>query len=165
MKDSQSLEKFDSAVLDVCEGNEGVMGITGSSSSDDDISSEEFIITSDSDVEVEKEVQEEAAYEGVRCLLGNGTNEFEGDKRLEHIQVLNQPNHSGAQVNHSGEVGGSFLSALNIKLVKTDSETLCDKSGAGPSFTKRSGARELRNLVSNVNYEKALRGKGKIRYQ
>ena len=126
------------------------MGIMGSSSSSDDISSEDFIITSDSDVEVEKEIQEEAAFEGVRCMLGDGRNEFEGVKGIEDIQVLNQPNHNGSQVNHSGEEGGSFLSALNIKLVKADNEDRCDNSDAGPSFTKRSGVRELRNLVSNV---------------
>ena len=37
-------------------------------------------------------------------------------------------------------------------------------SGRGkevPSVIKRSGARELRNLVFNVNYEKGLRGQGK----
>ena len=114
---------------------------------------------------MEKEIQEEAAFEGVRYLLGDGRYEFEGGKGIEDIQVLIESNHNGPQVNLSSMEDGSFLSALNIKLVKADSEYRCDNSDAGPLFTKRSGVRELRNLVSNVNYEKGLKGKGKIRYQ
>ena len=68
-------------------------------------------------------------------------------------------------VNHSCEEGGSFLSALNIKLIKADNENRCDNRDAGPSFSKRSGVRELRNLVYNVNYEKGISDKGKTRHQ
>ena len=88
-KDSRSLRKHEDVVLGVCEGSEGEMGIKRSSSSDDDISSEDFVITSNTDVEAEKEIQEEAAFEGVRCLLGEGRKEFERVKGLEDTQVPN----------------------------------------------------------------------------
>ena len=141
------------------------MGIEGSSSFDDDNSSEDFIITSDTNVEAEKEIQEEAAYEGVRCLLGEERKELDKGKGIEDIKVLNQSNNTRSIVNMPSDECGRFLSALNIKLITTHKENNCDNQEVGPSCSKRSGVRELRNLVSNVNYERGLRGKGKIHHQ
>ena len=95
-QNSESLQKDEDALLGVSEGSEGEEGIKGFSSSDDDNSSEEFNITSDIDVEVEKEIQEEAAFEGIRYLLGDGRQEHEGVKGIEEVQVLNQSNHNGS---------------------------------------------------------------------
>lgn len=162
---SQSMQKDEDALIGVSEGSDGGEGIKGSSSSEDDNSSEEFNITSDIDTEAEKEIQEEAALEGVRCLLGEETQEMEGMKRKEEVQVLNQYNHNGSSFHQSGGEGGRFLDALNIKLITTDREHRCDKRDEGPSFTKRSRVRELHNLVCNVNYEKGLRCKRKISHQ
>ena len=147
------------------EGSDGEMGIEDSSFSDVDNSSEDFTITSDIDVEAEKGKQEEAAYEGIRCLLGDGRQEFEGVKGIEASQVLNQSKHSGSSVHHSCGERGRFLSDLNVKLITAVMENPSDNRDAGPSCSKRSGVRELRNLVSHVNYEKRLSGKGKISHQ
>ena len=81
------VQKHQEAFLSVSEGRDGEMGIKESSSSDDDNSSEEFIITSDFDVEVEKEKQEAYAYEGIRCLLGDGSQEVEGVKGTDVVKV------------------------------------------------------------------------------
>ena len=67
---SESLQKDDDALLVGGKGSEAEEGIRGFSSSDDDNSSEEFNNPSVIDNEVEKKLQEEAAFEGVRCLLG-----------------------------------------------------------------------------------------------
>ena len=162
---SCSSRKHEDVVLGVCEVSEGELGFKGSSTSDDDSSSEEFAITSDSEFEEEKELQEEAAFEGVRCLLGEGRKEFEEERGKEDIQVPNQPNHNGSANNHSGKESERFLSILSIELIKADNRTGCEHRDEGASFTKRSGLRELRNLVSNVNYEKGKKGKGETRYQ
>ena len=71
--DSYPLQEHVHALLGVNEESEGERGVKGLSSSDDDNSSEDFNFTSDFDVEVEKEIQAEAAYEGIRCLLGDGS--------------------------------------------------------------------------------------------
>ena len=157
-KDADTLKGFS-------EGSEGRKEIKGFSSSYDDTSSEEFNITTDNDAELEKEKQEEASFEGVRCLLGDGRQEWEGAIGIEEDQVLNQANYSGAAVYQTCGEDGNFLNALNIKLIKAEKRNQSDKRDEGPSFTKRSGVRELRNLVCNVNYEHGLRGKGKISYQ
>ena len=164
-KVSRPSRKDEEIVQEVCEGREAEMANEGSSSSVDDTSSEDFVITSETDVEAEKATQEQKAFEGVRCLLGEGRKEFEGVQGLLDTQVPNQFNQYVATVDHSCEEGGNFLSALNIKLIKAVKETSCDNRDAGPSFSKRSGARELRNLISNVNYEKGFSGKGKTRHQ
>ena len=122
-----------------------------------------FNITSDIDVEVENEIQEEAAFEGVRCLLGDERQELESV--IETEEVLNQSNHNESSLYQSSGEGGNFLNALNIRLIKADRKNRCDNHDAGPSSTKRSGVRELRNLVCNVNYEKCWRGKGKSSHQ
>ena len=75
-------------------------------------------------------------------------------------QVLNQSYHNGSSLYHSCDKVGHLLNALNIKLISADKEEGCNKKEEGPSISK--GARELRNLVFNVNYEKGLRGQGKI---
>ena len=155
--DSQPVQKHEDALLGVTDSSEGELRIEGLSSSDDDTSSDDFNITSDIDVEAEREIQEEAAYEGIRCLLGDGRHELEDVKRREEVQVLTQSNHNKSSVHHSSGKSGSFLNALNIKLVIVDKEN----HDGGTSYSKRRGVRELRNLVCNVNYEKGLSGKGK----
>ena len=67
-----SLLNEDDALLDAGDGSEGEVGIEGFSSSNNSNSSEEFNIISDSDVVVEKEIEEAAAFKGARCLLGEG---------------------------------------------------------------------------------------------
>ena len=67
-----SLLNDDDALLDVGDGSEGEVGIEGFSSSDNGNSSEEFNSISDSDVAVAKEIQDEAAFEGARCLPRRG---------------------------------------------------------------------------------------------
>ena len=42
---------------------------------------------------------------------------------------------------------GVFLNALNIRIIKVDKVNQSDGQEEGPSFSKRSGARELHNLV------------------
>ena len=163
--EAQPFQKNQEPVMRVSERSDGEIGIKESFSFDDDNSSEDFIITSDIDVQAEKEKHEEAAYEGIRCLLGEGSKEFEGVEGIEVEQFLNQSKHSGSSVQQSCGEGGIFLSDLNFKLITTGMENPRDNRDAGPSCSKRSGVRELRNLVSNVNYEKGLNGKGKNRLQ
>ena len=156
---SESLQKDDDAFMVVGEGSEGEEGIKGFSSSDDDNSSGEFNNPSDIDNEVEKELQEEAAFEGVRCMLGEEGKECEVVNNEEEGQVLKQSSHNGSSLFQSCDEVGRFLNALNIKLISAEKEEGCNKKEEGP-ISK--GARELRNLVFNVNYEKGLRGQGKI---
>ena len=162
---SNLLQKDEDAVMGISEGSEGGAEIKGFSSSDDDNSSEDFNITSDIDVEVEKEIQEEAAFEGVRCLLGEERQVLEGVTETEEVQVLNQSNHNESSLYQSSGKNGKFLSALNIRLIKADRKSQCDNHDAGPLSTNKKGVRELQNLVCSVNYEKGWRGKGKISHQ
>ena len=63
------------------------MGFNGTSSSEEDNSSENFNILSDNDVQPEKETQEEAGYKGIRCLMGEAIQDPDEAKRIEDGQV------------------------------------------------------------------------------
>ena len=81
------------------------------------------------DNKVEKELQEEAAFEGVRCLLGEEDKECEVVNGEEEGQVLNQSNHNGSSLYHSFDEIGHLLNALNIKLISVEKEEGCNKKG------------------------------------
>ena len=115
-QNSQPLQKEEDVIMGVTEGGEGGEGIKGFSSDDDDTSSEELIIISDIVVEVEKETQEEAAFEGVRCLLGDGRQEMESVIGIEEDQVLNQANYNGYALHQSCREGRSFLNTLKHQI-------------------------------------------------
>ena len=140
-QNSKLLQKDEDVLRGVSEGSEGGKGINGFSSSDDDTSSEEFNITIDNDVAMEKEIQVESAFEGVRCLLGEGSKELEGAIRLEEDQVLNQANYRGSALHQTGGEDENFLNALNIKLIKAYKRNQSEKRDEGHSFTKRSGVK------------------------
>ena len=148
------------ALLDGGENSEGEVGIQGFSSSDDGNSSEEFNITSDYEDEAEKELQEEAAFEGFRSLMGEGGQFLGGEVEEKEDQVQNQMNNNGTTLNLSCDNIGRLLNSLNISLITADKGKGCDNREIDPSINKRSGARELRNLVFNVNYEKCWREQG-----
>ena len=156
---SQPGQKLECALLGDTERSDDELAVEGLSSSDDDNSSEEFNNTSDVDVEAEKQIQEEAAYEGMRWLLGDGSQENEKAIGRKEVHLLSQPNHIGYSDHHFSNEGGKFLDNPNIIESVVDKEN-CE---GGISHSKRSGVRELRNLICKVNYEKASRGKGKIR--
>ena len=77
------------------------------------------------------------------------------------VQVLNHINHNGSSFNPSSDDVGRFLNSLNIKLIMADKEEGSGRREELPSVIKRNGARELRNLIFNVYYEKGFRGQGK----
>ena len=110
---------------------------------------------------MEKEIQEEAAFKGARCLLGEGGQDCALENVGTEVQVLNHINHNGSSFNPFSDDVGHFLNSLNIKLIMANKEKGSGRREEVPSVSKRSGARELCNLVFNVNYEKGLRGQGK----
>ena len=162
---SHSGQQIGDALMGDTEVSEGEMGFNGLSSSDDDNSSEDFNITSDIDAEAGKEIQEDAAYEGVRCLLGNGRQEMEEVEGRGEGQLLNQSEYNGSLDYQNIGEGKGVLNALDIKLITVDKENRSDNRAKGTSLSKRNGVRELRNLVCNVNYEKSVSGKGKNHLQ
>ena len=135
---SQSGKEQGDALMGVTEVSEGEMGFIGLSSSDDDNSSEDFNITSDIDGEVEKVSQEEAAFEGFRCLMGYGRQEFQELKEREEGQVSNQSNHNGSLAHQTLGEGERVLNALDIKLITVDKEIQRDDRDEITSLSKRS---------------------------
>ena len=70
-------------------------------------------------------------------------------------QVLNHLNHNLSSFGPSSDDVGSLLNSLNIKLIMADKEEVAEGKKFLLSLWQ---ARELRNMVFNVNYEKGLRG-------
>ena len=103
-----SLLNEDDALLDAGDRSEGEVGIGGVSFSDNSNSSEEFNIILDSDVAVKKEIQEETAFEGARCLLGEGDQECGVEHVGKKAQVLTHLSHNVSSFGPSSDDVGSF---------------------------------------------------------